>query len=413
MSDDVNIRISAQDNASSVLRSIQSSIQGVTDAASMLAGVGIAGVGIQQVGSFLGDSLKAYAESERAGIMLERVLRTTGNTIRMTRAEIQAYAEERAAETTFDDDAIVAAATQLAKFRDISGDMFKETLNDAQDLATYIGIDLVSATQMLGRAYASPLDGMTKLKRAGILFTDEQEQQIKNAMELGRITEAQAIIQAEVRRVTAGAAQEELNTTAGKLKQLQNDWGEIKEAIGAGIAPTVGQIADVARFAQGRQVRGIAGQAVQMMERERAQRQQIEKMQADFTKQITASLTSAAGTFDSLRMRREGASMAGAAVGETVKNAMGFFANIAAEDAGSFVGRRLFGMLNEQRPEMERQQSLQAMESRFLTRGRGQLSMAEQKQIQNGQQMINELKQIKQELNELGNGSVLVVEGVK
>jgi hypothetical protein len=412
MSDDVNIKISAQDNATSVLRNIQSSIQGVTDAATMLAGIGVAGVGIQQVGAFLGDSLKAYAESERAGVMLERVLRTTGNTIKMTRAEIQAYAQERAAETTFDDDAIVEAATQLAKFRDISGDMFKETLNDAQDLATYIGIDLVSATQMLGRAYASPVDGMSKLKRAGILFTDEQEQQIKNAMELGRITEAQAIIQAEIRRVAAGAAQEELNTTAGKLKQLQNDWGEIKESIGAGIAPAVGQLADFARLVQGRQVRGLAGEAVQNMQREQEQAAQIQKMQADFTKQIAASLTSAAGSFDSLRMRREGAGMAGAAVGETIKNAMAYFAGIAAEDAGSFVGRRLYGIVSEQRPGVERQQSLQAMESRFLTRGRGQLSMAEQKQIQNGQQMLNELKQIKQELNELGSGSVLIVQGV-
>jgi hypothetical protein len=412
MSEDVNIRISAQDNATSVLRGIQSSIQGVADAATMLGGIGIAGVGIQQVGAFLGDSLKAFAESERAGIMLDRVLRTTGNTIRMTRAEIEAYAEERAAETTFDDDAIVEAATQLAKFRNLSGDMFKETLTDAQDLATFIGIDLVSATQMLGRAYSSPVDGMSKLKRAGILFTDEQEQQIKNAVELGKIAEASAIIQTEVRRTAAGAAQEELNTLSGKLQQLQKDWGEIKELTGSLIAPSIGQAADAARFVQGRQVRGIAGQAAAMLEQDQNQRALAARLQADFTNQVQSSLSAAVGSFEMLRMRREGASMAGTAVGETIRNAMGFFAGVAAEDAGAFVGRRLLGIVNEQRPEIERQQSLQATESRFLTRGRGSLSMAEKKQAEDNAKQLAELKAIKDAIKAMAEGAILVVEGV-
>jgi hypothetical protein len=413
MSDDVNIRISATDNATPTLQKIQAQMATFQGAVSSIAGLSLAGVGIQQVGAFLGDSLKAYAEAERTGVMLERVLRTTGNTVRMTRAEIQAYADERKAETVFDDDAIVEAASHLARFRNIAGEMFTGTLSDAQDLATVMGTDIVSATQMLGRAYSNPVDGMSKLRRAGVMFTDEQEQQIKNAQELGRITEAQAIMQSEVRRQFGGAAREDAGTTSGQLKQLERDLGDIKEGIGRFLAPDVAMAANISRAIQGQSVNGDATRVARMFLQPVEDERRAKALQDQVAKQISDSFTAATGMFSQLAMQRAGANAAGLAGGAAMSNIGSFFGAVAANDAGTFAMQKLFGIVADQKPdqEQERMQSLQATESRFLTRGRGQLSPEAKKQAEDNAKQLAELKAIKDVLKNLGE-NMLVVEGI-
>jgi hypothetical protein len=239
MSDDVNIRISATDNATATLRAVQGELGKFSASIKSIAGLTIAGLGIRELGGFAADSFKAYAESERAVTMLDRVLKSTGNTIKMTRQEIQDYAEARMAQTTFDDDAIVEAASQLARFRDISGETFTASLDAAQDLATVMGTDLVAATQMLGRAMSSPADGLAKLAKAGVLFTDAQKEQIKQLDLIGDKAAQQRIILEELRRQFGGAAIGDASTASGQIKQLQNAIGELKETIGATLTPAV------------------------------------------------------------------------------------------------------------------------------------------------------------------------------
>jgi hypothetical protein len=68
-------------------------------------------------------------------------------------------------------------------------------------------------------------------------------------------------------------------------------------------------------------------------------------------------------------------------------------------------------MLSDQGQQREVERSLQATESRFLTRGRGQLSPEAKKQAEDNAKQLAELKSIRDAIANLG-GNVLVVEGV-
>jgi hypothetical protein len=112
--------------------------------------------------------------------------------------------------------------------------------------------------------------------------------------------------------------------------------------------------------------------------------------------------------------------VAGAAAGAVTGNVLNAVAPGVAGDAGAAVGLQIRGMFfgqnwwqqRQQQQQADRQTSLQATESRFLTRGRGTLSPAEKKQEERDNRQLAELKAIRDELKNLGGNAVLVVEGI-
>lgn len=474
MSDDVNIKISATDNATAVLQSVQSALKGFNKTVQSVAGFNLAGIGPQQIGAFLSDSLKAYGESERSVAMLDRVLKSTGNTIKMTRKEIQDYAELRKQQTAFDDDAIVEAASQLARFRDLSGDTFTATLDAAQDLATVMGTDLVSATQMLGRAMSDPADGMAKLARAGVLFTDSQKEQIKTLDAIGDRAGQQRIILEELQRQFGGAAAADASTASGQIKQLSNAIDDLKKAIGAELLPAlqsflsvvrgspkaiaadillsndkIGSISEesrrldslrkaradlVAEQERNRQIVADIAQnpirsafspfrnaaAIEGLAGSNQRIDAIDKALQDQGARIVQALQTAiaAVPVDVVKgaVSRVFADMASAATGATSSAFASRMAAVNAGDAGGALGQQVRGMFfgqnwwNKQQQQQDR--ALQATESRFLTRGRGQLSPAEQKNLEEQKKQTALLARIERDLNELPSGMMLVVQGV-
>ena len=484
MSDDINIKISATDNATATLRAVQAQLSSFSSAIKGIAGTALAGYGLRELGSFLGDSLKAYGESERAVTMLDRVLKSTGNTIKMTRKEIQSYAEARMAQTVFDDDAIVEAASHLARFRDLSGETFKETLDAAQDLATVMGTDLVSATQMLGRALSDPAEGLSKLARAGVLFTDSQKEQIKTLDLIGDKAGQQKIILEELRRQFGGAAIDDASTASGQIKQLTNAIGELKEVIGQSLTPAVtglvkyiksyvsepnlsafddlnkpvGNLSRMtqneinARYqAQLKILREARQQQVDLQETndqlnmsfggmlvgsnfgsmaQLALNQQIAEAEAQLSvlaqalnpATINASpaghglLASALNVFqgagiglqDQLSGLTQGINIGG------VNLPNGFQAglmNLTNQMLGDWSPFQMGGPQAEAKKQQQLDRSLAATESRFLTRGRGQLSPGEQKLAEIEQKQLTVLERMERAFANIGE-SVILVEGI-
>ena len=108
--------------------------------------------------------------------------------------------------TTFEDDATTSAATLLATFKSVNGDVFKEAIRSSQDLATIMGTDLQGAIMQIGKALESPEIGLVALRRSGISFTEAQIEQIKKLVAEGKKQEAQLIILKEVQSQVGGAA---------------------------------------------------------------------------------------------------------------------------------------------------------------------------------------------------------------
>jgi len=232
MSDDVNIRITATDNATATLRAIQGQISSFQDAASRLAKFTIAGIGIQQVGSFLAGSLKEYAEAEKSQARLQSVLRATGNTTKLTFSQINEFTDQLEKSTGTSGESLNDAAANLSRFSNITGDSFKDVLSLANDMSTVLGTDVTSSVQTLARALNAPAEGLSRLSRLGVSFNDVQKAQIEALDEVGKKAEAQAKILEEIRRQFGGAAEAYGGTVAGQLDILNARIGDLKEAIG-------------------------------------------------------------------------------------------------------------------------------------------------------------------------------------
>jgi len=476
MSDDVNIRISATDNATAILRAVQGELSKFSASVKGIAALTLSGIGLQQVGSFLAGTLREVAEAEKSQAKLQSVLRATGNTTKLTFAQISEFTDNLEKTTGTSGDSLTDAAANLSRFANITGEQFKDVLSLANDMSVVLGGDVTSSVKTLASALNSPADGLSKLSGLGITFNEVQKEQIKLLDGVGMKAQAQAKILDEIRRQFGGAGAEFGKTTAGQLEIMNARISDLRKAIGESLAPTVISLLEVINQSMGNRA-GASANAQALLERRNGAigggdtelsrlkelRNALKEVNAEdkairerakqdgllfgvFLSPFRAGAD--AGKRISNRVAREdlreqiviqeararfavrqdinntpaelarGAvanllgTIAGAASGAAIGNIMGRAAEIAATDAGSLVGRRLYSILSDQSSRQKADPVLQATESRFLTRGRGQLSPAEQKNLEEQKKQTALLERIERDLNNLPTGMMLIVEGV-
>lgn len=168
--------------------------------------------------------VKAYLESEVAVNKLNTALKNQGLFTEETSKELQAYATSLANVTTFTDESIVETMAALTSFG-LAGDELKKVTKAALDLSVGLGVDLKTATLLLGKAAVGETGA---LSRFGISIKEN----IPPAEKLTAIIE-------QVNTRWGGEAQAQLNTTAGKLQNFHNRLSEFKELIGKLIIPVI------------------------------------------------------------------------------------------------------------------------------------------------------------------------------
>ncbi len=100
--------------------------------------------------------------------------------------------------------------------------------------------DAISAADMLGKA----MDGQyTALKRMGVSFTAAQEQVLKYGTEQQKASVLADAINEKVGNMNQLLAQ----TPTGQMKQLQNEFGDLREQFGATFQPLISSLVPVAR----------------------------------------------------------------------------------------------------------------------------------------------------------------------
>jgi hypothetical protein len=192
-------------------------------------------------------SFAAAAEAEDVLTKLDVKLKAMGETAARSRSQILDLTNDLAKSTRFDDESITRAQTQLLNFSEISGAMFERTQRAAADLAESMGRDIVSSTQMLGRALANPERGFMMLRQAGITFNEQQRDQIKLMVESGNLLGAQNLILAEVEKRYKGAAEAGVATMVGQMDQFKKAIGDLQEDIGNTFLPLMKELVPVAK----------------------------------------------------------------------------------------------------------------------------------------------------------------------
>ncbi len=195
--------------------------------------VDIAKNAFRSVNQFVQDSINDWADYELQVTNLNSVLKATGGSAGYTTGELQDMASRLQETTMFGDDLTISAMAMLATFRNIGHDVFPQTIEAAQDMATVFGMDLKSATMMLGKALNDPIESMGALRRAGVQFTDEQEKMIKKLVESNDMLGAQKMILGEVEKQMGGAARAAGETLRGQITQLTGAFGDLKKTIGS------------------------------------------------------------------------------------------------------------------------------------------------------------------------------------
>ena len=105
-----------------------------------------------------------------------------------------------------------------------------------------MGTDLQSATIQVGKALNDPIGGISALSRVGIQFTADQKAMIEGMVEAGDVAGAQAIIIEELNSQFGGSAAAAVNTYAGQMKVLEEQFNDVKQGIGETLLPILQEL---------------------------------------------------------------------------------------------------------------------------------------------------------------------------
>ncbi len=172
------------------------------------------------------------AEAEQSFNRLQAVLRATGNTTGLSGKQIAEFADQIEASTLATAEQVQDAAGVMATFRSVTGETFTRAMTLAQDMSAVFGTDLRGSVTQLGKALENPAEGLTALRRIGILFTDSQKELIQSLVDTGKQAEAQRVILDALESKVGGAGKAEATGLTGATNRLSDAWGNLMEDIG-------------------------------------------------------------------------------------------------------------------------------------------------------------------------------------
>lgn len=200
-------------------------------------GAATAYVGFRQTKDFLTDCVTGVMELERANTRLETLMMNVSGTTKSQVKDLIEYGDALELCTTIEGDATMAGASQLATFQ-LSADTIKTLLPAFQDLAVaQYGVNvsqeqMINSGNLIGKVMNGSVGALTK---AGVSFTAEQEKILK----MGTESEKAAALVEVLGKNFGGLAQQMAQTDEGRIRQLKNAWGSVKDEVGFAVLPAV------------------------------------------------------------------------------------------------------------------------------------------------------------------------------
>jgi phage-related minor tail protein len=249
----IELVIKATDQATAPLQKVTESLGGMKTA---LLGF----IGIASAGALFKGIISNSSEAEQSLAHFNRAFEAFGDTLGVTRKQLNDFAVSTQNSTRFSDEAVRDLQATLIRFGTITGDNFKRAQQAAVDLAAGMGIDLSSAGNILARAMAAPESAMRLLRQAGINLTAAQKDLIKSFSETGDSARSMDLILSLIEKRFSGAAVADVHTFEGALKNLKNVFDELLETNVGPLASGINEVAATVKdpaFADA--VKGIFG----------------------------------------------------------------------------------------------------------------------------------------------------------
>jgi hypothetical protein len=228
----VHFDVTATNATDRALMAVENNLKGINRAAESVGRV-LQGAFIATAAIAAGKAFATAAiEAEQASKRLDAVLKATGHSAGLTKDELDGMADALAESTQFDDESLRNASAQLLKFGNIHGETFRQAIKLSADLAAFMGTDIVSAVQAVGKALTAPTEGTGALEKQIGKFNPAAKEMIKTLEEQGRQAAAQAAV-LDLLKGKIGGTAEALNTGLSKSAgDAKKQWNEMLEAIG-------------------------------------------------------------------------------------------------------------------------------------------------------------------------------------
>ena len=186
-----------------------------------------------------------YSIQEQAEARLSNTIRATGNAAGVTMQGMKDLASSLQAVTTFGDESIVGIESLYVATGKIGNEVMPRATEAALDMAAAMGTDVTEAARKLSRVLADPTQGLDALKESNIMLTKAQMEEIKQMALQGDALGAQSKILEAVEAAYSGTARAIADTDTGKLTQIGNVYGDIKEGLGSALLDTISPALEV------------------------------------------------------------------------------------------------------------------------------------------------------------------------
>lgn len=255
MAENVEIVVTAKDEASQALRGVNDSLGSIGQIAQgVLQGLGQAffNMALQAIPAAVDamwEFVDVASQAEEVSRMYQLMLETSP--AKDYADALLDVANAQSQVTRFDDEAITAAETILLRYDQIAGDVLPSLTEVTLDYATVMGTDATGAAQTLGRALSDIDNGSLSLLKRSRLLTQEVVDQAEEMAKAGDVAGAQRLIIDSLDKKYGNFAEEMGSTYQGNIERFGNAMDNIKEAIGApllnAITPFVEKMAEFAQ----------------------------------------------------------------------------------------------------------------------------------------------------------------------
>lgn len=166
---------------------------------------------------FVGDSIREFLAADKASRSLQAALQAQGAALPEVIAHYDALAEKYAALTIHEDDALRATEALLVTVGGVLPTEMDKALQAVTNLATRTG-SLESAAVLVAKAFE---DNFTALGRAGVQIDATRAK-----------AEGMTYVLDAINDKFGGQAQAEMESYAGQLQKIENDYNNLKESLG-------------------------------------------------------------------------------------------------------------------------------------------------------------------------------------
>jgi len=228
------VRAAAESLAHGV-RSATATLKTAAQAAAAYFGVYGATTAIQQ-------TVKLATAQANAEKRLAFALQQAGAGGKQAAEDIKRYAAELQKVRGVGDEVTIQAAAQAVALTGLTGPALKQVIGLSHDLAAVTEQDVTGAMMALAKAMVHPEEGLTRLRRAGIMLSDQQIEQIKIIQETMGVQAAQQALIADLTARVGGMAE----ALASPMKALKAQIGDLLESIGDQVMPYLNAVAQLA-----------------------------------------------------------------------------------------------------------------------------------------------------------------------